>query len=276
MALRFVMLGDIVGKPGRRVVEQQIATIRQRYEPDIIVANAENIAGGSGITPQLFQRLLSYGLSGVTLGDHAYRQKEIIPFMDSAANLIRPANLPQAASGRSWMKVAGQATLPPVYMVTLLGRIYMAGPPADDPFATIDRMLRSLPRDGVVVVEMHCEATSEKIAMGHYLDGRVAAVLGTHTHVPTADARVLPGGTAFITDLGMCGPYDSIIGRRKERVLHHMTTAMPIPFEVAEGDVRACGAVVEISSNGRAASIERIELPADLSRPPFLSNGEEA
>jgi len=270
MGLRLVMLGDIVGKPGKRVVEQQLPTIRQRYHPDLIVVNAENIAGGSGITPQLFQKLLAYGVHGVTLGDHAFKQKDIIPVMDSTANLIRPANLPSGAAGRPWMKLQSDATLPPLYMVTLLGRIYMHGSPADDPFATIERLLKTLPRDGVVVVEMHCEATSEKIAMGHFLDGRVAAVLGTHTHVPTADARILPGGTAFITDLGMSGPYDSVIGRRKERVVHHMTTAMPIPFDVAEGDVRACGVVVEIDQRGRATSIERIELLADMNRPPFL------
>lgn len=270
MALRLVMLGDIVGKPGKRVVEQQLPAIRQRHRPDLIVVNAENIAGGSGITPQLFHKLLAYGVHGVTLGDHAFKQKDIIPVMDSTANLIRPANLPSGAAGRAWMKLQADATLPPLYVVTLLGRIYMHTPPADDPFATIDRVLKGLPRDGVVVVEMHCEATSEKIAMGHYLDGRVAAVLGTHTHVPTADARILPGGTAFVTDLGMSGPYDSVIGRRKERVLHHMTTAMPIPFDVAEGDVRACGAVVEIDNRGRAVSIERVEMQAEMGRPPFL------
>lgn len=271
MALKVIMLGDIVGKPGKRVVHQQLEAICKEHRPDIVIANAENIAGGSGITPELYQKLKSYGIDGITLGDHVYRQKEIIPTLAGATDITRPANLPDAAAGRPWMKLQHDSTQPPLYVITLLGRIFMNGPVANDPFATADRMLRQFPADAAVLVEVHCETTSEKVAIAHFLDGRVSAVIGTHTHVPTADARILPGGTAFITDIGMCGPYDSVIGRKKDRVVEHMSTGMPTVFDVAEGDVRACGVLVEIGLDRKAKKIQRLEYPADPNRPPFSS-----
>ncbi len=276
MPMRIIMLGDVVGQPGRRVVHQQLPHIRDRYTPDLILANAENIAGGSGITPQLYQKMISYGIDGLTLGDHVYKRKEITATLDQVDNLIRPANLPAKAAGKGVTtltvapdRAAAGATLT---VVTLLGRTYMPMA-ADDPFAAIDRILDSLPPDhGPVLVEIHAEATGEKIALARYLDGRVAAVLGTHTHIATADAGLLPHGTAYITDLGMCGPYDSVIGRRADRIIQHMTTSMPTPFDVAEGDPRLCGVFIEVNDAGHAAQIERIELKADLDQPPFADN----
>jgi len=268
MALKVMMLGDIVGSPGRRVVQQQLPDLRAEHEPDLIIANAENIAGGSGVTPQLIERLRSYGVDAITLGDHIYRNDKIMPELASATHIVRPANLPDAALGRTTMLLeAGHGEK--LCVISVLGRLFMNGPLANDPFATVDELLRRVPADAAVIVEIHAEATSEKIALAHHLDGRVAAVVGTHTHVPTADARILPGGTAFQTDLGMCGPYDSVIGRRKDRVLHFMTTGMPARFEVAEGDPRLCGVIIEIGHNRKAKRIERIEAKADLDRAPF-------
>lgn len=265
------MVGDLVGKPGRRVLQQQLPRLRDEYQPDIVVVNAENVAGGSGLTPQIFRRILSYGVDGVTLGDHVYRRQEIIPVLREAENLVRPANLPESAVGPRWMELRPERGAPTLHVMTLLGRLYMAGGPlADDPFAEAERFLAEIPTGALSLIELHGETTSEKHALGHYLDGRVSAVVGTHTHIPTADAKILPGGTAFITDLGMTGPYDSVIGRRKERVMQFMSTGMPAPFDVAENDVRLCGVFIEIGNDGLATRCERVEMPADPDRPPFV------
>lgn len=253
------MVGDIVGKPGRQIVQRELPRLRKRHRADLVITNAENVAGGSGITRSHYQQILKAGADGITLGDHAYRQKDILPVLQSEANICRPANLPDEAVGRRWMKLTA-ANGVELYVVTVLGRIFMNSLFADDPFATVDRLLDDLPGCARVLVEVHAEATSEKVAMGHYLDGRVAAVVGTHTHIPTADAHVLPGGTAYISDLGMTGPYDSVLGRRKDRVLQFMTTAMPAPFDVASGDVRLCGVLIEINDAGRAIGCQRIEV----------------
>lgn len=269
MAMRVLMIGDVVGQPGRRIVHQQLKELRRELEPDVVVVNAENIAGGSGITPQLYRKLISYGADGVTLGDHAFRQREILPAIDGLDRLARPANLPSSAPGRRHLRLdaGGGRTL---HVITVLGRLFMSGgPQGDDPFAAVDRLLSQVEEGAAVIVEIHAEATSEKVAMGHYLDGRASAVVGTHTHIPTADAKVLPGGTAYITDLGMSGPYDSVLGRRKDRVLQFMTTGVPAAFDVAEEDVRLCGAMIDIDDAGMATDIQRIEKPADPNRPPF-------
>ncbi|MBI1371986.1 MAG: TIGR00282 family metallophosphoesterase [Phycisphaera sp.] len=270
MAFRFIMLGDIVGRPGRRVVQQHIAALRQQHRADLVIANGENIAGGSGITTRLYQKLLSYGVDGVTLGDHAFRQAEIVPVMHQHDRLIRPFNLPEQAPGQGAMVLETNSGLR-VHVITLLGRLFISNPLADDPFAAADLYLQEVGRDEAVIVEIHAEATSEKLALAHYLDGRVAAVLGTHTHTPTADARVLPGGTAFISDLGMCGPYDSVLGRLKDRVVQFMSTANPARFEVADdtNDTRLCGVLVELDDHLRATRCERVEVAADLDNPPF-------
>jgi len=259
--LRILCLGDIVGRPGRQVIHQKLPAVVRERNVDLVVANAENIAGGSGITTNLFNKLRSYGVDVVTLGDHAYRRADIIPTLQNSERIVRPANLARAAAGRRYTVVSTNAGVQAA-VFCLLGRIYM-NVPSDDPFATADWVLENLPAQvRCCVCDIHAQASSEKIAMGHWLDGRVSLVFGTHTHVPTADAKILPGGSAFISDVGMCGPYDSVLGRRKEKVLKHMTTAMPVPFEMATGDVRMCGALAEIDEQtGRAVSIERIEVP---------------
>lgn len=283
MPLRIVMLGDIVGRAGRLAVAQQLPQIRDQYQPDLILANAENVANGSGITPEFYKKLCDLGIQGLTLGDHVYKKAQIIPTLKQAQNLIRPANLPAQAIGKTWMCLdAGQGERTrPVYVFTVLGRIFM-NLNADDPFAAAESIIHTITRHDnsthnttdqpIIIVEVHAEATSEKQAIGWHLNGRVSAVLGTHTHVPTADARILDQGTAYITDLGMCGPQESVLGRKIDRVLTYMTTAMPAPFDVAEGDPRACGVLIEISDHSsRATHIERIELKADVNAPPFVA-----
>jgi hypothetical protein len=294
MTIRIAMLGDIVGSPGRNAVVQQVPVIRQRWHTDLIIANAENAASGSGLTPEQYQKLRSSGVDGVTLGDHVYKRVQIVPTLEREPNIIRPANLPAGAKGRRWMVLntrnpspdrAGQGTeardVQPggvnVYVITVLGRLH-ATLPVDEPFAVIEQLLAQLPeKNPVVVLEVHADFTSEKQAIGWHFDGRVSAVLGTHTHVPTADARILTHGTAYMTDLGMCGPYESVIGRRIDRVLAHVTTGMPSPFDVASGDPRVCGVMVEIDERTRAATaIERIELRANPNAPPFTAGCVDA
>jgi metallophosphoesterase (TIGR00282 family) len=242
-------------------VHQKLPALVRERQVDLVIANAENIAGGSGITTNLFHKLRSYGVDVCTLGDHAYKKADILPTLQASERIVRPANLSQQALGRTHTVVTTNAGVQ-VGVFCLLGRIYMSHLPADDPFAAADRVIGSMPRSvKVIVCDMHAEATSEKVALGHYLDGRASMVVGTHTHIPTADARVLPGGTGYLSDLGMTGPYDSVLGRRKDRVLKFMTQNMPHPFDVATGDVRLCGALAEIDeSTGRAISMERIEV----------------
>lgn len=263
MSVRVLCLGDIVGRPGRQVVHQRLPGLVRQHQVDLVVANAENIAGGSGITSNLFHKIRSYGIDVVTLGDHVFKKADIIPTMQSSERIVRPANLSNAAAGRTHTVVNTNSGIS-VCVFALLGRIFM-NLPSDDPFAAADRVLQQVPKHvKVCVCDIHAEASSEKVAMGHWLDGRVSLVFGTHTHIPTADAKILPGGTAFISDLGMCGPYDSVLGRRKDRVVKFMTTNMPQPFDVATGDVRLCGALADIDTEtGRAISIERIEVAGE-------------
>ena len=263
MPLRLLCLGDIVGRPGRQVVHDKLPALVRDRQIDLVIANAENIAGGSGITQNLFNKIRSYGVDVVTLGDHIYRKNDIIPTLQSSERVVRPANLSANAAGRAYTVVTTNSGVS-VAVFSLLGRIFMSHLPADDPFAAADRVLDQLPPHvRVCVCDVHAEASSEKVALGHWLDGRVSLVFGTHTHIPTADAKILPGGSAYISDLGMCGPYDSVLGRRKERVLKYMTTNMPAPFDVATGDVRLCGVYAEIEpETGRALNIERIEVQA--------------
>src|SRR4051794_11026016 len=269
-SLRILVLGDIVGRPGRQVVHQKLPALVREKKVDLVIANAENIAGGSGITQNLFHKLRSYGVDVITLGDHIYKKVDIVPTLQSSERVVRPANLSSEAAGRPWTVVPTNGGVP-VAVFSLMGRIFMSHMPADDPFAAAERVLRDLPTNlRVAVCDVPAETTSEKNAMGHYLDGRVSLVVGTHAHIPTADARVLPGGSAYITDLGMCGPYDSVLGRRKDRVLKYMTTNMPAPFDVATNDVRMCGVLAEIDpETGRAISIERIEAQGSNSEQAY-------
>lgn len=264
--MRIAFLGDINGAPGRQVVAAHLPTLRARWAPDVIVANAENAKAGSGVTPEQFRQFRTLGIDACTLGDHAYRDARIIPLLeDPDEPVARPANLSRKAPGKRFIRLRrDDRRACDVWIITVLGRIYMPLP-ADDPFAAVDTFLEGLPvappDRAVVLVEAHMEATSEKVALARHLDGRVAAVLGTHTHVPTADARLLRGGTAFITDVGMCGPYDSVIGRNATQVLKAMTTSVHVPYEMGEGGEALCGAIVDVDpGTGLARSIERVEL----------------
>ncbi|MSR19115.1 MAG: YmdB family metallophosphoesterase [Phycisphaerales bacterium] len=273
--ITIAFLGDIVGQPGKRAVTQQLPQLRQDHKPDFVIANAENARHGSGLTPELYQALRECGIDGMTLGDHAFRDPKIIPFLERPHEpVIRPANISAKAPGKSLLRLpATRPGMRDLYVFTVVGRIFFPTMPADDPFACADRMLATIPSDNsMVIVEAHMEATAEKAALAHYLDGRVAAVVGSHTHVATADARILRGGTAFITDMGMCGPYNSVIGRDRRAVVKHMTTGAPVQFEVGEGDERLCGCVIRVRGDmGLARSIDRIEYLADRQKPPFVS-----
>lgn len=254
--MRFLFLGDIVGKPGFVAVTQSINQIRRELKVDAVVVNAENAADGSGLTPKQHDQLLDAGVDGITLGDHIYRRKEIIPTLQRSKQIVKPANYPASASGRTNMMLkTRRGTLG---VISVMGRTFMK--PCDCPFEAVDREIDLLsPHVDAILIDVHAEATSDKQSIARYVDGRVTAVLGTHTHVATADARVLPGGTALQCDVGMCGPYESIIGRDIERVLITSRTAEPVPFHVATDDVRLCGAVVESDEDGMAISIEPFE-----------------
>lgn len=258
MQIRLLCIGDVVGAPGRRVLREALPSIVPERQIDCVVVNAENAAAGSGITPALFEKIIGCGVDLVTLGDHVYRRREIIPTLETSDNIVRPANLPIAAPGKRFAirQTTGNHR---VAVISLLGRMFMK-PPVNCPFAAVDQVLATVPKDvKIIAVDMHAEATSEKVAMGWHLDGRVSVVFGTHTHVPTADARILPRGSAYVTDLGMTGPYDSVLGRTKERVLSAMINAVPTTFDVATDDVRLSGVVVTVdAATGRADDIELI------------------
>lgn len=268
------MLGDIVGMPGRLAVAQQVPVIRERWKPDLILANAENTSNGTGLTPDHYHKLKAAGLDAMTLGDHCFKKMQIVEVLETQADIIRPYNLPLGARGKGWMRVP-IPSLPGrgLFVVTVLGRIFMHSMPADDPFAAVERAMKEFgEKDAIVIVEIHAEATSEKQAVGWQFNGRVAAVLGSHTHVATADARVLSMGTAYITDMGMSGPMESVLGRDIDKVLTHMITAMPAPFDVAEGDPRVNGVCIDIDEKtGLTTAIERIELAANPNAPPFTA-----
>ncbi len=257
--MRILFIGDIVGSPGVGLVRKALPQLIVREKLDFVIANAENAVNGSGLTPSVYRKLRDAGVDLVTLGDHIYRKAEIIGTLEKDDRVCKPSNFPPAAPGREFV-VAPARDGTPVAAFCLLGRTFMRS--VDCPFQAADRVLRNL--DGqarCIVVDMHAEATADKYLMGHYLKGRVSAVLGTHTHVPTADEQVLPGGTAFISDVGMTGPYDSILGRRVDRVLSTTISFIPTPFDVASGDVRIGAAIVDVDpETGRALAIRRFRL----------------
>jgi metallophosphoesterase (TIGR00282 family) len=248
------MIGDIVGKPGRRAVAALVPDLRRDLQIDVVVANGENMAAGRGITIKTAHEVLAAGVDVITSGNHIWAQSEVVPYLDSEAPVLRPANYPDGVPGRGVLTFGG------LTVINLMGRVFMYE--IDDPFRVADALLASLPTGTPVLVDMHAEASSEKAAMAWYLDGRVSAVIGTHTHVPTADGRILPQGTAFVGDAGMCGPLDSIIGVDVEPVLRKFLTGMPARFNVAEGSrVTTFNSVlVDIDdASGRARSIERVD-----------------
>lgn len=252
-------IGDVVGKPGRQIVQQALPGLIAERGIDLVVCNAENAAAGSGYTPKIHAELTAAGVDAVTLGDHVYKRREVLPLLESAENVVRPCNLPAEATGRRWAVVtsrSGQRVL----VCCALGQLFMRQ--CDSPWRAIDAVLAEAPSDvRVRFIDFHAEATSEMQVAGRYFDGRVAAVLGTHTHVPTADECVLPSGTAFQCDVGMTGPHDSILGRRTDRVLAATLTGMHHPFDVATGDVRLNGALVTIDpESGLATAIERVSI----------------
>jgi 2',3'-cyclic-nucleotide 2'-phosphodiesterase len=271
-SIKVAFLGDIFGAPGRQVVQQQLPRLRDEHQIHAIVANAENAKAGSGLTVELYRKIRGYGIDAITLGDHVFRDRDVVNVLEMPDEPIaRPANLSAKAPGRTFIRIpAASPRTRNVYVITLLGRIFMSLP-ADDPFACADRVLAQIPESNpVVIVEAHMEATSEKAALARYLDGRVALVVGTHTHVPTADARILPRGTGFITDVGMCGPYSSIIGRDADAVLRHMTTGVHVPYAVGSGGEALCGVVASIDeATGRTTGIQRVQYDANHQLPPF-------
>lgn len=254
--MRILFIGDIVGSPGRRIVVERVADLIANEHLDLVIANGENSASGFGITSRLAEELLATGIAVLSGGNHIWDRKEIVEFIPHEPRLLRPANFPEGNPGSGvYCGTARDGT--PYAVLCLQGRVFMT--PNDDPFRTADRELAKLPPEiKVIVVDMHAEATSEKQAMGWHLDGRVTAVLGTHTHVATADERVLPGGTAYITDVGMTGPHDSIIGMEKGPIIKRFFDGMSIRFEVATGNVQMNAVLIEADPlTGRARSIER-------------------
>ena len=281
MKVNILCIGDIVGRPGRRVVANKLKSLVRNSGIDCVIANAENAAGGSGLTPQIHDKLQRYGVNLVTMGDHTYRKRDIIPTLETADNLVRPVNFSDRAAGKGFA-IYKTSKGPTVAVVAVIGRLFMK--PADCPYGAIDRILPQLEQKAdIIVVDFHAEATSEKIAMGYHLDGRVSLCFGTHTHVVTADERILPKGTAYITDIGMTGAHNSVLGRGTESVLKSFRTQMPYPFEIATGDVKMSAILVAVDSNTKKAErIERISVAADLEdtatydsddgKPEYLNN----
>jgi metallophosphoesterase (TIGR00282 family) len=269
--MRILFIGDIVGTPGVNAVRAALAGFVRAEAIDLVIANAENAAGGSGLTNRLFRRLRDAGVALFTLGDHIYKKAEIIETLRQSGRVCKPANFPTDAPGRDYA-LAETPDGTPVAVFSVLGRTYMRA--VDCPFRAADRVLEQLKdRAKIIILDAHAEATADKYLLAHHLRGRVSAVLGTHTHVPTADEQIMPPGTAFICDVGMTGPYDSILGRRVDRVLETAITFVPTMFDVAEGDVRIAGAIVDIDAvTGRAEAIRRIMLDekaiAALAPPP--------
>jgi len=260
--LNILFIGDIFGRPGRTIVKEHLPELVKRYSADLVIANCENAAAGFGITPALAEELFDLGIDVMTTGNHVWDKREIIEYFQMAdgnphspaRRLLRPANLSPNLPG--WGLYEGKKNGVPYAVVNLQGRVFMGS--SDDPYRFTDNLLKKI-ESKIIFIDFHAEATSEKVAFGWYLDGRVTAVVGTHTHIPTADENVLTKGTAYITDVGMTGPYDSVIGVKKELVIDRFLTGMPARFEAATGDVRLCAVVVECDDQtGRARRIERL------------------
>ena len=261
--MNILCIGDIVGKPGRQAFQGLIKGLKKEFAIDFVVVNAENAAGGAGLTSKIAQELLESGGDVLTLGDHVWDQKELEEYLQETEEVIRPANFPNGAPGKGWC-IRQTSSGKKVGVVNLLGRVFMRYS-VECPFRALRQIVGEIKKEtNVILVDFHAEATSDKQLMGRYLDGKVSAVLGTHTHVPTADEQLLPGGTAFQCDVGMTGPYESILGRRIDRVLETTVTGCPTPFDVATDDIRLAGAIVDIDEeSGHATAIRRICLRLD-------------
>jgi metallophosphoesterase (TIGR00282 family) len=261
--MRLLFLGDVVGKPGRRAVVESVPHLLGSAGADLVIANCENASGGVGVDPRAASELLQAGVDVLTSGNHVWAKRDIIEYLRDSDVLLRPLNFVAGSPGRGWTIRRSRSGIE-VAVINLIGRVFMAA--YDCPFRAVDAALETLAgRARVVVVDMHAEATSEKVAMGWYLDGRVSAVIGSHTHVQTADERVLPEGTAYLTDAGMCGPRDSVIGVKRQLVLERFLTQMPVRFEVATGPALLQGALVDVDeTSGRARAITRIQQSVEV------------
>jgi 2',3'-cyclic-nucleotide 2'-phosphodiesterase len=257
--MKILIIGDVVAKPGRVAVLERIQDLREQHAIDLAIMNGENLAGGFSITPSIGEQLFAAGIDVMTSGNHIFDKKEAIPYIEKQTRLLRPANYPPNSPGNGiWI---GHAAGVSVAVINLMGRVFM--PPSDDPFRTSDSLINRLSSETKVrIVDMHAEATSEKVAMGRYLDGRVSVVYGTHTHVPTADEQILPGGTAYLTDVGMTGSYGGVIGMNTADVIARFTSATAGRAGHASGEVRICAAVVDVDvETGKSRSIVRLDLP---------------
>jgi 2',3'-cyclic-nucleotide 2'-phosphodiesterase len=272
--IRLLFIGDIVGRSGRAALLEQVPLLRARWGLDFVIANGENAAGGFGLTEAIFEEFLAVGVDAVTLGNHAFDQRELIVFIERQPRLIRPVNFPPGAPGRG-VALVESAKGARLLIVNVMGRIFMA--PLDDPFAAVKRELGACPlgeKCDASVIDIHAEATSEKWALAHFSDGKASLVVGTHTHAPSADHRILPGGTGFITDVGMTGDYDSVIGMEKEEPLRRFITHIPSGrFEPALGPATLCGVAAEIGPDGRTQAISPVRIGGLLSpaAPDFWS-----
>jgi 2',3'-cyclic-nucleotide 2'-phosphodiesterase len=256
--MRILFLGDVVGRPGRRAVAHLLPRLIKGDGLDFVVANCENASGGKGVDPQTAEDLFDAGIDVLTSGNHVWQNRDIIPYIKENERLLRPANFPTGVPGVGYTVRPARRSSGAVGVLNVIGRVFMA--PVDCPFRTADVAVEELRRQtSVILVDMHAEATSEKVGMGWFLDGRVSAVIGSHTHVQTADERILPGGTAHLSDAGMCGPEDSILGVKTDQVLRRFLTQMPVRFEVASGAVIMQGAIVDVDeASGRAIGIRRV------------------
>jgi 2',3'-cyclic-nucleotide 2'-phosphodiesterase len=262
LQMNLLFIGDVVGSPGRDMVKEYVPKIKEKYRPNFTIINGENAAGGRGITEKIYREFLGSGAQAVTLGNHSWDNKEIFEFIDSAKNMVRPANFPEGTPGKglAFFKVNDLE----VAVINLQGRTFM--PPLDCPFKKADELVEmAQERTPFIFVDFHAEATSEKQAMGWYLDGRVSAIVGTHTHVQTADSRILPGGTGYLTDVGMTGPYDGILGMEREAVITKFLTSLPVRFEVPKaGRTQLSGVYMELDrKTGKSKKIERILINED-------------
>jgi len=256
--MKILFIGDIVGKPGREAVAKLVPELKKEYGLDFVIANAENAAGGSGITAKVAEELFSYPVDVLTSGDHIWKKKEIFEIINQEQRILRPLNFPAGTPGSGW-GVFKTAKGIKVGVISCLGRVFLEA--LECPFKTTKAAVEAISKEtNIIIVDIHAEATSEKVALGWYLQGQVSAVLGTHTHIQTADERILPLGSAYITDVGMTGPYDSVIGRRVEDVLERFITSVPVRFEVAQDNIQLAGVVLDIDENtGRARSIVRVQ-----------------